>query len=221
MIYIARRLFTYNLGFFLLCIGVVFSSHCNIGVSPVGSIPLSISKTWHIDLGFCSSLVMLCYIAITMIILGRKYKFINFFQFIPAILEGIFIFFEERLLIDVIGIPSTPETYLGCLLYMLISLPFIGFGVFLIIRSRLLNLPADAVFVAIHQKWGLKISTSKIIFDYSATIIATIIFLIFNIDDIGQIREGTIISAFAVGKIIGFIAKHFDKKLSNWLGNPN
>lgn len=216
---IIKRTVIYIIGLFILSAGVAFSAHCGIGVSPVGTVPMALMLSFKLELGLCSTLAMIFYILLQMIILGRKYKPINILQIFAAVMFGTFIFVTERglkLVCSYLSAPMEPTSYFTQLLYLAISIICVGTGVFLYLKGRMVNLPADGVFVAFHQRFNVSIAKSKISFDFFSVSLATIIAIYF-IGQAGFIREGTILSCFLVGPIIGFWNKVLGHRIENFI----
>ena len=219
---ILKRTLIYIIGLFILSSGVAFSAHCGIGVSPVGTIPVALKYSFNMELGLCSTLAMIFYMFVQALLLGRKYKLINTLQIFASIMFGGFIFVTEQALktiCDFLETPMVPTTYPLQLLYLAISIFFGGTGVFLYLKGRMVNLPADGVFVAFHQRFGVSIPKSKITFDFSSTTLAALIALIFmdGFSSITFIREGTILSCILVGPIIGFWNKVIGSRIENFI----
>ncbi len=221
LISILKRILIYVIGLFLLSSGVAFSAHCGIGVSPVGTVPVALRDSFALELGLCSTLAMIFYMFVQMALLGKKYKLINLTQIFASFLFGFFIFVAEsimRYICAQIGQPMDPELYAIKLLYLFASFICIGTGVYLYLEAKMINLPADGVFVAFHQRTGISIPKSKIMFDISATALAALIAFTFAPNhEIGFIREGTIIACFAVGMIIGFWKRTLKDKVQKFI----
>lgn len=185
-----KRLSVYIIGLFILSLGVAFSAHCGLGASPIGTVPLSLSQSFGINLGICSAIAMVFCIVIQILMLRSKYKWINIFQIFTAIFFGLFVSVAEKAMLYVF--PNDPSLYIFKIIYLVVSILCIAVGVYLYLKGNLLNLPADSVFVVVHQKYGLSIANSKIIVDFSYTLLAAVICLSF-IGEITCVREGTLL----------------------------
>ncbi|MDD6177869.1 MAG: DUF6198 family protein [Succinivibrionaceae bacterium] len=212
---IFKRLFVYALGLFILSIGVVFSARCNLGASPIGAVPLALSQTTGITLGACSMYSMLFCIALQIIMLRKKYKWINITQIFTSILFGGYVFVAEKLMLMISDL--NPSSLVEQSIYLILSIICIGFGVYLYLKGRLVNLPADGVFVVIHQKFGFSIPNSKIIFDMSFALLSMLITLIF-LGGITAVGIGTFVSVIFVGKFIGLVHKFLEEPINHFLG---
>lgn len=216
-----KRVSIYIVGLFVLCVGVAFSAHCGLGASPIGTVPLAISQSFNLNLGICSALAMFFCVFLQIAMLRSKYKWINIFQVFTAVFFGLFVSLAEKALLFVF--PEDPVSYIYQLLYLFVSIICIASGVYLYLKGRLLNLPADSVFVVIHQKFGINIGNSKVLFDFSYTVLAVLICLSF-MGEVTCVREGTLISVLLVGKCIGILNKlcniHIEHFINGHIGLP-
>ncbi len=211
---LVKRLVVYSCALIIISIGVVFSARCNLGSSPIGAVPLAISQSFGINLGTCSMLSMCSCVFIQIAMLGKKYKWINLTQLITACCFGLFVYASEKVMFlfsDLI-----PGNIYEQILYLFLSIILIASGVYLHLKCRIVNLPTDSVFVVIHQKWGISIANSKIIFDVSFAGLSVVISLIF-LGEITAVGIGTIVSVILVGKFIGFMQKIMETRINNFL----
>lgn len=201
------KVIVYCIGLFIMAIGVTFSVKSNLGVSPVNAIPYVVSIILGIDQGLCVSIIFCSYIIIQFLILRRDFKLQNFLQILCASLFGYFVSFSNMIFYF-----SPSENYLIRLGYMGVSIVLIGIGVFLYLEARLIPLPAEGVMMALKEKTIFEFHNIKIGFDVITVIIAVIISYIFFKNIVG-VREGTLIAAMLVGKVVGLIPKLMRKKV--------
>ena len=71
---LGARLGIYIVGLMLISFAIALSVKCDLGVSPVSSLPYVISQIVGISLGTCSILVYTVYILVQMILGGRKFQ---------------------------------------------------------------------------------------------------------------------------------------------------
>ena len=92
-------------------------------------------------------------------------------------------------------LPFAPPVVYGVrLIYLLISMVLIALGI-------LLSLPGEGIMQVIAEKLHLPLHTVKMCFDITVSLIALVISLVYFRQFHG-IREGTVIAAFGVGKIL-------------------
>ena len=87
------------------------------------------------------------------------------------------------------------------LLYLFISMALIALGILLYLAPDLLSLPGEGIMQVMAAKFHHPLPVVKMCFDCTVSIIALILSLVYFRQFHG-IREGTIIAAFGVGKIL-------------------
>ena len=180
---------------FFCGVGVAFTKHAELGVSPISSVFNVISIKYDF-ISFGSWLIVSnCVLLLGQIILLRKnFKPIQFLQIPLSILFG---YFTDLGLSVICHIPN--ENYFVRLLLVAAGIIFIGFGITLgIIADVILN-SGEAFVKALAEVTKKEFSTVKIIFDVSWVLFSIILSLIFFDGKILGTREGTIISAVFVG----------------------
>ncbi|MDE7259923.1 MAG: hypothetical protein K2N77_11905, partial [Lachnospiraceae bacterium] len=87
---IVKRMLMYIVGLFVMTIGIAISVKSNLGVSPVSSIPYTMTCIWGIEMGK-ATILFHCFLVLLQIILLRKnYKIKNLLQIIVGIVFGYF-----------------------------------------------------------------------------------------------------------------------------------
>lgn len=111
------RIPMYFVGLFLMTIGIAISVKSNLGVSPVSSIPYTMTCVWGIEMGKATILFHTILVLIQIILLRRNFKPINLLQIAVGVVFGYFTTFCNYL---VFFLP-TPENILIRIIMMLIS----------------------------------------------------------------------------------------------------
>ena len=180
---------------FFCGVGVAFTKHAELGVSPISSLANVISiKFDFISFGnwlIVSNLVLLLG---QIILLRRNFKLIQLVQ-IP--LSFIFGYFTDLGMWMIKDIPN--ENYIVRLLLVFAGIVFIGFGISLgVIADVVLN-SGEAFVKALADVTKKDFGTVKIVFDVSWVLFSTVLSLLLFDGKLLGIREGTIISAVFVG----------------------
>ncbi len=196
-----RRILVYVAGMFILALGVSFSIKSSLGVSPMNSLPYVISQVIGVDMGIITTLVFSSYVVIQIALLRRDFKLKNLLQIVVASLFGTFVSITNRLL----GMPA-PTTYPVQLIFLAISLFLIGLGIMLYLVGDLVPQPPEGLVMTISQKLNKPFSTVKVFFDCTVVSVALLISFSSGHGMMG-VREGTLIAALGIGKIIGFLSK--------------
>ena len=198
----------------LFCgVGIAFTKHAELGVSPISSMANVISiKFTFISFGTWL-IVSNCVLLLGQIILlRRKFKPIQLLQLPLSFLFGYFTDFGLWL---VSGIPN--DNYIIKLLLVFAGIIFIGFGISLgVIADVILN-SGEAFVKALADVTKKDFGNTKIVFDTSWVLMSIVLSLIFFDGKLVGTREGTIISAVLVGFAVklfrGFLQKPLTKIL--------
>lgn len=195
------RLAIYFAGLFALALGINLAIKSNLGVSPVSSVPLSISNIIGISLGTVTIGVYAFFILAQILILRRKFKLKNLLQIFFSFAFGFFVDFAAVLLTWV-----DAGNYFMQILILCVSIITISVGVVLFITMDIVPNAPDGLVLALCDKTGVDFSKIKVLFDCSSAIIAVVLSLAF-LGNISIIGPGTIISALITGKVIGIVSK--------------
>lgn len=197
----AIRIVLYVIGLFFMALGVAFAVNSNLGVSPVTSLPYVVSLITNTALGTCVIIVYGIYIVLQILILRREFRIINLTQIIFSTIFGYFTDFTKWLLAD-----FTLPTYAGQLVMLAISIVVVAFGVFLYMEVDLVPMPMEGLTQSIAKKVGKPFHNVKIVVDCSSVVLGIILSFVFLHGLLG-IREGTVITAIVVGKVMGLFKK--------------
>jgi len=197
----ARRLLIYIFGLFLLSLGVAFSIKSGLGVSPVTSFPYALSLVLDLDVGLMSTIVFSFYVLLQILLLRRDFQLKNLFQLVIASLFGYFISLSNTIIM-----PLSPEGYLAELAFLGISLVFIAVGILFYLTANVIPMPGEGLVLSLQKVSKVAFSRVKILFDVTSVSLAGIL-LIFFYGNVVGLREGTVIAALGVGKLIGVFSK--------------
>lgn len=193
------RIAAYAIGLLILAFGVAFSVNSNLGVSPANSFPYVVSLIIDQKMGNCVTVIFICYILMQILILRKDFQWINLTQILFSTLFGKFVDFAKLVLGD-FCIP----TYAGRLLMLAVSIVLIAIGISTYMGAKLVNMPTEGLASAIAFKLPNKeFHQVKVMVDCASVGMALTLSLIF-LGGLNGIREGTIISAIVIGKVIPY-----------------
>jgi len=201
-----------------MTVGIAFSIKSNLGVSPVSTIPYTMTVVWGIEIGMATIIFHCSLVVLQILLLRKSFQYKQLLQVPVGIVFGYFTSFSVYLLSF---IPSSSNIIIS-LIYIAISIVAIAFGIFLYLPPKLIPLAGEGAMAAISIVSGMPFEKVKICFDTSMVVISLIICLAM-IRSLGSVGIGTIISAFLVGstlKLIISIFKHF-KGYNPMLITPN
>jgi len=189
-----------------LAFGVVFAMNSDLGTSPVASVPYVAALLLPISVGMLSTAMFLVFIAIQIAILRKQFKLLDLTQLGFAFVFGFFVDFAVFIM-DGLQFPG----YIGRLLMIIIGIILIAIAISFLITARLPLLPPESLCAAIEKRvsprWPrFKFHIVKMCLDSVLVIIALSVSLIF-LGEVAGVREGTVLSAIAIGKIIPYVRK--------------
>lgn len=207
------RIPMYFVGLFIMTIGIALSVKSNLGVSPVSSIPYTMTCVWGIEMGKATIMFHAALVLIQILILRKRFKPINLLQVVVGIVFGYFTTFCNYL---ATYLPSTDNMVMRIVL-MLVSTVFIAVGIFFYLPADLIPLAGEGVMQAVSDVTKIEFSKVKIGFDCSMVVISVITCLI-CIHSLGSVGVGTVIAAFLVCFNLGRVNKAFGAKRDKLLG---
>lgn len=207
------RIPMYFVGLFIMTIGIALSVKSNLGVSPVSSIPYTMTCVWGIEMGKATIIFHAALVLIQILLLRKRFKPINLLQVVVGIVFGYFTTFCNYL---ATFLPSTDNIAMRIVL-MLVSTVFIAVGIFFYLPANLIPLAGEGVMQAVSDVTKIEFSKVKMGFDCSMVIISVITCLI-CIHSLGSVGAGTVIAAFLVGFNLGRVNKAFSAKRDKLLG---
>jgi len=192
-----QRLFLYAFGLFIASVGTALALNANLGVSPIQAVPTVLSIATGLSLGTCTFLVLSIFTLLQIPLLRREFQWYQLIQLPFILLFGYLLDFSRFLLGD-FHIP----TYFGQQLMLWTSLLFMASGITIFMQAKLINMPPEALVVAIVRNipngtfHRVKIATDSIL-------VALAILLSFSLlGGLYGVREGTLITAVFLGKFI-------------------
>ena len=210
---IAKRYVLFVISLFFAALGVAFTKHGELGVSPISSVANVIScKFTSLTLGTWL-IIWNCVLIIGQIVLLRKdFKLIQLLQVPLSFLFGWFTDFGMWI---VSHIPA--NSYPVRLAMVIIGIGILGFGISLSVIANVIMNSGEAFVKALSDMTHKEFGNVKIAFDVCCVIIALLLSLLFfNMKIVGT-REGTIISALLTGVVVKFFTKKLKMPIENTL----
>nr|WP_106784814.1 DUF6198 family protein [Lysinibacillus timonensis] len=209
-----KRIVSYVFGLFFLSLGVSFSIQAGLGVSPVSSLAYAFALVTGLSVGIMTIFANIIFI-LFQALFNKKIKMKEYsVQLIIAFLFG---FFMDATLYLVQILPF-PASIVMRIFFLLISLIVVPIGLLGYLSAKLPLMPYDALTYAISNRFNLQFSKAKISSDLVNVFLAGAICVTF-IQTFGSIGIGTIIAAYCIGKILGYLMKFFQQPIFNWINN--
>jgi uncharacterized membrane protein YczE len=211
----AKRIFLYILGFFVMAIGINISKNAGLGISPVSSVPYSMELVWGIEMGIGTYIANIGIMLVQFLILRKNYKAKHLLEIVPLLFIGAFITITSKKYL-LFWLPA-PATYIVQLIYCLTSIVLIGIGVSMFIVAGFMPLPPEGLAKTITELGNgkIKFGNAKIGVDVTLVTISAIISVVF-LGKLVSVREGTVLAAILVGKVVNVIFKHYRQRMLDW-----
>lgn len=194
----------YFLGLFVMTIGIAVSVKSNLGVSPVSSIPYTLTCVWGIEMGKATILFHCALVLIQVVLLRKKFKWKSLLQILVGVVFGYFTTFGNYLM----SFLPTPDNLVIRILMMLLSAVLIALGIFFYLPADLIPLAGEGTMQAVADVTHIEFSKVKIAFDCTMVAVSAAVCLI-KIHSFGSVGVGTVIAAVLVGIVLGGITKLF------------
>jgi len=207
-----KRLTLYVLGLFFLSLGVSISIQADLGVSPVSSLPYAFSLTTGLSVGIMTIVANILFI---MIQVGLSRRFDLKESIVQLLVTFLFGSYMDATLFLVQLFP-TPETLLLRWIFLIISLFIVAIGLLGYFTAKLPLMPYDALTYVISDQFKMKFSKAKITSDILNVAVAALVCIIF-IQSLGAVGIGTIVAAYFIGKILGWVMPRYQKYLLKWI----
>ncbi len=201
---LAIRIAFYLVGFLVMTFGIALSVKSDLGVSPVTSIPYTITCIAGLDLGLSTIVFHVALVILQIALLRRAFQVKNLLQVPVGVLFGAFTTFS----VSVLAFIPTPTDVWAQIVMMLVSTVFVAFGIFLYVPADFIPLAGEGAMLAISQLTKKKFSTVKLAFDISMMVVSLIACLLV-LHSLGSVGVGTVIAAVLVGSELKVLTKLF------------
>lgn len=189
---------------FFNSLAVVLMLYSGSGISAISSVPYAFNQVFpHITLGTWTYLFQALLVG-ALFILRRKIHLPYLLSFVVGFFFGIAVDFHEM------WISLLPKGIFFQILYFCISYLLICFGIALSNRCKMPIIPTDLFPREFSQITGFVYSRVKISFDVSCLVVTVLMTWIF-LGHIKGLGIGTVLAAFTMGKVIGWIGNWMDR----------
>lgn len=199
-----KNLIQYLCGLFIMTIGIAFSIKTNMGISPVSTIPYTMTVVWGVEIGLATIIFHCGLVLLQFILLKDRFGIANLVQVPVGVVFGYF----TSLSVYLLSFIPDSSGILMSFLYMAISIFTIAFGIFLYLPPNLVPLAGEGTMQAVSIVFNKKFSNVKIGFDIAMVTISACTCLFF-IHSFGSVGICTIISAVFVGVALKLIVRAY------------
>lgn len=156
-----KRLVLYFLGLFIMTVGIAISVKSDLGVSPVSSIPYTLTCVWGIEMGKATILFHAVLVVLQIAILRKKFQVKNLLQVPVGVVFGYFTTFSNYLM----SFAPDPQSLVLRLVMLLVSVVLIAVGIFFYLPANIMPLAGEGVMQAISDTLQVPFPRVKVAFD--------------------------------------------------------
>lgn len=203
---IIYRLEIYFLGMILVSLGIVLCVKCELGVSPISSVPYVLGFLTPLTFGTLTMLFHFCNSIIQYILEKKLINAKVLLQVPVAFLFGIIIDFLKNIM------SFTAENLICKILLMVMSILFTSLGMHFMLSMKLVQNPPDGTVNIIAHLLNKNVGTIKVYYDVIMVILSVVLGAVF-LHGLKGFGVATIISAIFVGRTLTLIKKYIPLKI--------
>lgn len=189
-----KRVAIYVCGLLMVSLGIVLCKKCNLGISPISSIPFVLELITHIPFGTLTMLFHLVNIALQLFLVRSIWNMKILLQIPVAVLFGRVI----NMMQYIIKIDDTK--FINRWLALALSILFTGLGMACMLNMHLVQNPPDGLVSEVARIRKLEFGRIKVVYDMITLIIAIVLGGVY-LHRISGIGVGTVVSALMVGRV--------------------
>lgn len=195
-----KRVVIYVCGLFMVSLGIVLCKKCNLGISPISSIPFVLELITRIPFGTLTMLFHLVNITLQLFLVRSVWDMKILLQIPVAVLFGRVI----NMMQYIIEIDDTK--FINQWLALVLSILFTGLGMACMLNMHLVQNPPDGLVSEVARIRKLEFGRVKVVYDMITLVISILLGGVF-LHRISGIGAGTVVSALAVGKVSDLFKK--------------
>ena len=201
-----KRIMLFVGGLFVMSLGVGLSIKSGLGVTPISSIPYSLTLASGVNIGITTIIFNAILVFLQIPILKKRFKAKRLLQLINTVMFGYFTDLSLWILSPMPGLPFDVNFTL-----LIVSMFLIAVGILIYMPANIAPLPGEGVVEAISLAYNKRFSKVKVCFDISMVVLSLIICGLFTSDIFGSVNIGTILAAIFIGIIIRYLTELYEK----------
>lgn len=203
------RILVYVVGMFILALGLTLNTKANLGVSPIISVPYSISQITGLNFGDLTFVVYAMFVVVQIII---HIRLKNHKRIGSDILQlPLSLIFTRLLNIFTVHIPTSQN--LG-IRFIILTFAIIctGIGAAMSLSMQIVPNPGDGIVQALAERFDKSVGITKNLFD-CLNLSITLCISLFIAHQIVGVGIGTVIAVVGVGRVIALFNHIFESKI--------
>ncbi len=197
------RFVIYSVGIVILTLGITLNTKTLLGVSPIISMPYTISVLSGGALGVLTFIFYVILISLQFVLLRKEFELTRLLQIFMSLVSSIFIQIFDYLL-------PVPEGILLRFIVLAAAIILTGIGAAITVAMKIVPNPADGLADVIGRKLGKGFGFGKNLFDFISLVFSASVGLIFGKSIIG-IGIGTVFAMIFTGRVIALLQKPLDR----------
>ena len=189
-----KRFIIYIAGLNLIAAAVVLNIRYDLGVAAFSSVMYAVAEIYHISLGTATIICYLIFVSMQCV-LSKRITLTYALEIPLSFAFGLLTDFYDFIIPD-FSLALVP----GALCFFL-TMFVTALGVFLCVKSRLILTPVEGIVQTISDVFKFPFSMVKNVYDVSLVAISALLCIAYGAPFYG-IGAGTVLSAFAIGRII-------------------
>lgn len=189
-----------------MSLGVGLSIKSGLGVTPISSIPYSLTLDSGVNIGITTVIFNVLLVFLQIPILKKRFNPKRLLQLINAFMFG---YFTDLSLWILSPMPDLPLDVNFTLL--IVSMFLIAAGILIYMPANIAPLPGEGVVEAVSLAYDKRFSKVKVCFDTSMVVLSLIICGLFTSDILGSVNVGTVLAAIFIGIIIRYLTELYEK----------
>lgn len=191
----AKNYLIFSAGVLISATGIGFITRAGLGTSPISGTPFVLSLATAPSMGFYTFFFNMLFV-LGEALIRRCFTLMQALQIPAALLFSVCIDLALSIIPTQYGGP-----YINSLIFLAVGCTVMAFGISLEVLANVIMLPAEALVRALSLRYHWQFGNVKVVFDTSLTLAAALLAMIFFYK-LNGVREGTVISALAVGQIV-------------------
>lgn len=203
------QILVYVVGMFILAIGLTLNTKANLGVSPIISVPYSISQITGLNFGDLTFVVYAIFVVVQIII---HIRLKNHKRIVSDILQlPLSLIFTRLLNIFSTYIPTAQNLGIRFIVLTLVII-CTGVGAAMSLSMQLVPNPGDGIVQSLAEGFNKSVGLTKNLFD-CFNLCITLCISIFIAHQIVGVGIGTVIAVLGVGRVIALFHHIFEYKI--------
>ena len=199
----------YVVGMFILALGLTLNTKANLGVSPIISVPYSISQITGLNFGDLTFVVYAMFVVVQIII---HIRLKNHKRIASDILQlPLSLIFTRLLNIFTVYIPTSQNLGIRFIIPTF-AIICTGIGAAMSLSMQIVPNPGDGIVQALAERFDKSVGITKNLFD-CLNLSITLCISLFIAHQIVGVGIGTVIAVVGVGRVIALFHHIFESKI--------